>query len=146
METPAEFFRRLQNSLPQLEHHIVKDIIEVEAEAFHEKNFRDEGFTDVGFQKWQPRKPTKKDKGKGKRGLLVDTSLMKGHALKGTTRGKQVDFEFPLAYMRVHNEGGKAGRGAGFTMPKRQYVGPSQYLEARIQQKVIALMKQKFGA
>jgi phage gpG-like protein len=142
METPAEFFRRLQASIPQLEEQIANDIIEVEAERFHEKNFRDEGFTDAGFKPWQPLKPTKKNQGKA---ILVDTSLMKGHALKGTTRGKQVDFTFPLAYMRVHNEGGKAGRGAGFTMPKRQYVGPSQYLEARIQQKVLQLLKQKFN-
>lgn len=144
-ETPAEFFRRLQSSIPQLEQQILRDVIEVEAEAFHAKNFRQEGFTDVGNQPWQPRKATKKDAGKGKRGLLVDTGAMKRHATTGEVRGKQVDFTFPLAYMRVHNEGGKAGRGAGFQMPKRQFVGPSQYLEHRIQQKVIALLKQRFS-
>jgi phage gpG-like protein len=143
--TPPEYFRNLQNQLQGLEQQILRDIIEVEAEAFHAMNFRNEGFTDVGVQPWQPRKPTKADAGKGKRALLVKTGAMKRHATKGNVRGKQVDFDFPLAYMRVHNEGGKAGRGAGFTMPKRQYVGPSAYLEARIQQKVLALMKQKFG-
>lgn len=143
--TPPEYFRMLQNQLVGLEQQILRDVIEVEAEAFHAENFRKEGFTDVGFQPWQQRKPTKADAGKGKRALLVKTGAMRRHATKGTVRGKQVDFEFPLAYMRVHNEGGKSGRGAGFQMPKRQYVGPSAYLEHRIQQKVLQLLKQKFN-
>ena len=142
METPADFFRRLQNSLPQLHDQILRDVIEVEAEQFHAKNFRDEGFTDAGFQAWQPRKNP--DKNPSRRALLVKTGAMRRHATKGEVRGKQVDFTFPLAYMRVHNEGGKAGRGAGFQMPKRQYVGQSAWLEARIQAKVLQFLKAKF--
>jgi phage gpG-like protein len=141
--TPPEYFRNLQNQLQGLEQQILRDIIEVEAEAFHAKNFRDEGFTDAGIQPWQQRKNP--DKNPSKRALLVKTGAMKRHATKGTVRGKQVDFEFPLAYMRVHNEGGKAGRGAGFEMPKRQYVGASAWLEARIQAKVLQLLKAKFN-
>ncbi len=140
--TPPEFFRQLQGQLVGLEQQILKDIIEVEAEAFHAENFRKEGFTDAGFTPWQQRK--KPDKNPTERHILMKSGAMRRHATTGTVRGKQVDFEFPLAYMRVHNEGGKSGRGAGFQMPKRQYVGQSAWLEARIQQKVIALLKQKF--
>lgn len=144
-ETPAQFFARLQAQLPQLQQQILQDVIQVEAEAFHAENFRKEGFTDAGFTPWTPRQSTKADAGKGKRALLVKTGAMRRHSTKGTVRGKQVDFDFPLAYMRVHNEGGKAGRGAGVQMPKRQYVGASALLEARIQAKVIALLKAKFN-
>jgi phage gpG-like protein len=140
--TPPEYFRQLQAQLQGLEQQILRDVIQVEAEAFHAENFRKEGFQDAGLQPWPQRKNA--DKNPARRALLVKTGAMKRHATKGTTRGNQVDFEFPLAYMRVHNEGGKTGRGAGFQMPKRQYVGPSAYLEAKIQAKVLALLKQKF--
>jgi phage gpG-like protein len=35
-------------------------------------------------------------------------------------------------YADVHNDGGRAGRGKGFTMPKREFLGPSKKLEAKI--------------
>jgi len=142
--TPSQFFRNLQRSLPRLEQEILHTVIQVEAEKFHAENFRKKGFTDTGFTPWTPRKPMKKDAGKGKRALLVKSGAMRRHATKGSVRGKQVDFNFPLAYMKVHNEGGKAGRGKGFTMPKRQYVGKSALLEARIKNKIQSLLNKKF--
>lgn len=143
MQTPAEFFRDLQLRLPAIEREILNDVIQVEAEAFHAENFRKEGFTDAGFTPWQQR--STKDKNPAKRALLVKTGAMKRQATTGRVSGKQVDFTFPLAYMRVHNEGGKAGRGTGFQMPKRQYVGPSAHLEARIQAKIIKLLNQRLN-
>lgn len=128
-----------------MEQQILRDIIQVEAEAFHAENFRREGFQDSTFQAWRPRKPTAKDQGKGKRALLVKTGAMRRHATKGSVKGKQVDFIFPLAYMKVHNEGGKAGRGKGFDMPKRQYVGKSAVLEQRIRTKVQAYLTKKLN-
>lgn len=35
-----------------------------------------------------------------------------------------------VKYAKVHNEGLKAGRGAGFQMPKRQFIGDSKALRA----------------
>jgi phage gpG-like protein len=35
-------------------------------------------------------------------------------------------------YASVHNDGGRAGRGKGFTMPKREFMGHSKKLEAKI--------------
>ena len=136
--TPADFFRDLQKKLPQLEQQILRDVIMVEAERFHAENFRKQGFTDAGFTPWAPRKAS--DKNPAKRAILVKSGAMRRHATTGTVVGEQVDFRFPLAYMKVHNEGGKAGRGAGFTMPKRQYVGASALLEARVQAKAVALI------
>lgn len=138
---PNQFFRDLQRKLPTIQRQILHDVIQVEAERFHAENFRKEGFTDTSFTKWAPRK--KQDKNPARRALLVKSGAMRRHATKGTVRGKQVDFDFPLAYMRVHNEGGKAGRGKGFTMPKRQYVGRSAELERRIERKVLALLNRK---
>lgn len=143
-------------SLPRLEQNIARDIIAVEAEQFHAKNFRDEGFTDTTLQKWPKRKTTikntksyeggiyelnNKDKGKA---VLVQSSTLKGHALKGRVWGSQVKFVFPLEYEKVHNEGGRAGRGTGFQMPKRQFVGESEYLKNRIEAKAQKYMDQFF--
>ena len=141
--TPEEFFRKMAASLPKLERQITNDIIAVEAEQFHAKNFRDEGFTDTSLDKWPQRK--KADKRAGRRALLVQTGTMKGHALKGRVQGNQVQFVFPLEYEKVHNEGGKAGRGAGFQMPKRQFVGESEYLRKRIEAKAQKYMDQFFN-
>lgn len=139
--TPPQFFRQLQRQLATIEQQVLRDVIQVEAEAFHAENFRKEGFTDTGFTPWAPRK--RPDKNPARRALLVKSGAMRRHATKGSVRGKQVDFTFPLAYMKVHNEGGKAGRGKGFQMPKRQFVGKSAVLEQRIQRKVLALLNKK---
>jgi phage gpG-like protein len=142
MPNLQDHVKKIAASLKAWEQQIARDIVAVEAEQFHEKNFRDEGFTDASLQKWPARKPprqnktkpTPPDKNKG-RALLVQSSTLKGHALKGRTLSSAVEFVMPLDYMKVHNEGGKAGRGKGFTMPKRQYIGESAYLDKRIEEK-----------
>lgn len=138
-EKASEFFARLARNEKRLEQTIIRDVIAVEAELFHAKNFRDEGFTDTGFTPWPKRK--KEDKRPGRRALLVKTGTLRGHALKGRVQGNGVAFVFPLEYEKVHNEGLRAGRGAGFDMPKRQFVGESDYLEKRIKAKAEQLLK-----
>lgn len=129
-EKASAYFRRIQNGFRALEQRILQDIIAVEAERMHAENFRAEAFIDEPSQKWPARK--KSDKNPARRALLVKTGTMKGHALKGRVRAGAVEFVFPLAYERVHNEGLRAGRGKGFKMPKRQFVGPSKVLTRRI--------------
>lgn len=132
-EKASDYFRRLAAALPALEAQIVRDVIAVEAERIHAENFRAEAFIDTPPDKWQARK--KGDKNPNRRALLVKTGTLKGHALKGRTRKGAVEFVFPLAYEKVHNEGLKAGRGKGFDMPKRQFVGESKVLTERINKK-----------
>jgi phage gpG-like protein len=36
-----------------------------------------------------------------------------------------------IPYAQVHNDGGRAGRGAGFQMPKRQYIGDTKELRKK---------------
>jgi len=129
--TPPQYLRQVIRNLPRLEDDILRDIVAVEAERMWAENFRMGGFTDQVFQPWTPRKKPESPQ----RALLVKTSTMKGHALKGRKAGDSIDFVFPLEYERVHNEGLKAGRGQGFTMPKRQFIGVSAVLEARIQKR-----------
>ncbi len=143
-EKASDYFRRMQNNMNGLKQHIVQDVIAVEAAAFHAKNFRDEGFTDTSLKKWPARK--KKDKTGQQRALLVGEThtkgTLKGHALMGRVKQGAVEFIFPLDYEKVHNEGGRAGRGAGFQMPQRQFVGDSAYLRKRFEAKAAQLITQ----
>ncbi|SEA70223.1 Phage virion morphogenesis family protein [Alistipes timonensis JC136] len=41
-----------------------------------------------------------------------------------------------VPYAQVHNEGGRAGRGAGFDMPKRQFMGEAEELEEQIGRRI----------
>ena len=45
-------------------------------------------------------------------------------------------------YGRVHNEGLRAGRGSGFTMPRRQFMGEDPELDALIVSKLEEKLKQ----
>ena len=143
MPGAADFFRRLQRSIPQLRQEVLDTVIKTEAERFHAMNFRKGGFTDTGFRKWKGRE--RSDKNPKRRALLVKSGAMKRHATTGRTVGKEVQFVFPLAYMRVHNGGGKSGRGKGFNMPKRQYVGRSRFLEKKIGKKAALLIRHRLN-
>lgn len=140
MSGASDFFRRLQASIPALEADIAQIVVAVEAEQLHAENFRAQGFIDNGLSPW----PARKD-GDTTRAILVKTGNLRGAALRGRRSGSQVDFIFPADYMRVHNEGLRAGRGAGFTMPQRRFVGPSAELDRRVQAKAIALITSKLS-
>lgn len=135
MSGAADFFRRLQRSIPRLQAEILEQVILVEAENFHAENFRREGFTDQTFQPW-PRRKVEPDP---RRGLLVKTGALKGHALKGRKMPSSIDFVMPLPYARRHNEGLDG-------MPKRQYLGPSAELVRRINRKAKTVLDNRLNS
>lgn len=105
-----------------------------------EDSFQNEGFTDKTLKPWQPRKVV--DAGRGiligkgggeklsnsiARTILTNKSITIG--IKGN----------PNKYASVHNFGLKAGRGKGFQMPKRQFMGESAILS----KKIIRLINQR---
>lgn len=151
------------NDLQKLLDRAAKDIpdkalrvIGVEGKKFIIKNFRDEGFTDSSTQKWDKRK-TVDNRGRditryrtdrrGKAGNLNQYGQQnKGRAvLVGFDTGgnkmknsfnyrislgsKQVSFYTAKPYAERHNEG-KDG------MPKRQFMGQSNYLNEQIGKKI----------
>ena len=120
--TPAEFFRKLNASLPDLQRKCLA-VVEVETENFNMRAFENEGFTDVGFQKWQPRKDKKNN-----RKTLVHTGDLKKAATTAQNQAGGIAFVFNMPYARVHNNG------LG-TMPKRQFIGESKVLDDLIRRK-----------
>lgn len=131
-------------------------IIGVEGKNFIAKNFRDEGFTDTSTQKWEERKTEDKQgrditryrtSRRGKAGNLnrygsknKDRAILTGFGtggdkLKNSFRYKislgssQVSFYTYKEYAQRHNEGLDG-------MPKRQFMGKSNYLNTQISNKV----------
>ncbi len=144
---------------------IIPKVIAVEGQTHFEESFDNQGFTDKSLRKWKKRrfggKKTKKDgtgtkaykdflrKDKGRAILVSHQGDKKGTHLKDSIRSssstKQVVFSTDKEYAQVHNEGGHAGRGAGFEMPQRQFMGPSETLNERIDEKIEAEMDKFFN-
>lgn len=121
--------RSLQKDLYQLANdfiHIVKAEAPLEAEAKLEelakKSFEKEQLQDGTAQsKWKPRKNEKSNARSKRRGLLIKTGDGRRSVETSSGNGK-ASIGTDLIYMEVHNEGKKAGRGKGFTMPKRSFM------------------------
>lgn len=91
-------------------------------------SFRKQGFVDKGLSNWTRRKGNT-DVGRAilhKTGKLKNSIRVVRKTLKSVTIGSD------LKYAAVHNYGLRAGRGRGFKMPKRQFVGDSKKLERKI--------------
>jgi len=154
-QLPADL-RRNSTSIVKKIVEIFPDIIKVEGLNHFEESWDNQGFTDRNVKKWQKRKApdhqTNKDgtvsksfkkwnlKDAGRALLISHKTDTKGahlkDSLKATKTKKQVIFSTDKEYAEPHNEGGQSGRGAGFIMPQRQFMGPSKVLDKKIEQKL----------
>ncbi|OGX23343.1 MAG: hypothetical protein A3K54_00055 [Omnitrophica WOR_2 bacterium RBG_13_44_8] len=144
---------------------ILPQVIATEGQKHFEESFDKQGFTDKSLKKWRRRrfggkKTLKKGgqskayseflrKDKGRAILVGHQGDKKGSHLKDSIRTtkteKQVVFSTDKPYAQVHNEGGHAGRGAGFEMPQRQFMGPSEELNKKIDEKIMKEMDKFFN-
>lgn len=130
-------------------------IVETEALNHFQNSFVYQGFTDKSLVKWPGRKKPRKKNGKPATGKTLEKwkaknegrALLISHAsdTKGTHMANSIVGErgpgkvtiiVDKPYAQVHNEGLQAGRPPGFTMPQRQFVGPSEQLEQKIMAKL----------
>lgn len=103
-------------------------------------NFKRQGFIDRSVKRWKPRK--RKDKNPKIRAILVKSGALRRSIRRISVSNKRVTIGSqgkPAVYAGVHNAGLKAGRGKGFIMPKRQFLGPSHTTDKRI----VNLIKKK---
>jgi phage gpG-like protein len=132
----------------------VFEIVGNEAVSHYKQSFTDEGFTDTGKQKWQevkrrtnPRNFRTITRGKRKgvsvakkksftKGILVQTGELKDSIVYKRGDGRSVIISSDKVYAEVHNKGLRAGRGKGFRMPKRQFIGKSAELNKKISNKI----------
>lgn len=112
------------------------DVMGVMAINHYKKSFTDGGFTDETLQLWKHRK--REDRGRyaknaGSRAVLVKTGKLKRSLVAKKFGRYAVRITSNVNYANVHNEGLRAGRGKGFIMKKRQFVGYSGMLSAKIE-------------
>lgn len=123
----------------------LKDEVGQMAVKHFEKSFDLQGFNDNPIIPWKPTKRVRDKRSRGK--ILVQTGALK-KSLKYRSRvGKRtwsVTVSSPLIYANVHNEGLMSGRGAGFKMPKRQFMGNSYLLNNKIQKRIELRIRQAF--
>lgn len=83
--------------------------------------------------------------GKRRRGsLMVDSAALMNSIRTAETSPQRVVWSAgngKVPYAKVHNEGGRAGRGAGFDMPQRQFMGQSKELEEQIDKRIQTYLK-----
>jgi phage gpG-like protein len=115
------------------------------------RSFTNQGFTDNSLQKWKPRERTRYKTRSGKsvddttRGILIGKGTAQLMKLSRVNIGRYAvairNNAATSRYARVHNEGLRAGRGKGFQMPKRQFVGFSGVMN----RKIIAMINKEMG-
>lgn len=136
--TPEEFEQEVNRHAAQIADAVNRTIplkVGVAAEKFVKDNFRQGGFVNNGLQPWTPAKRI--GKAKGARGQHKTLMSARNHLFSST--GHRVEPATAIIYndceyADVHNSGLRAGRGAGFTMPKRQFIGESAELDRLTEQ------------
>lgn len=137
--TASSDFKKMRQSLRQLKRSLI-DVIEVESERHFDENFQRSAYVGDSVQPWKPRKSP--DEG---RRLLVQSGDLRRAATTAKRNARGVRYVLNQVYARVHNEGGKAGRGAGFTMPKRQFIGRSKVMDRKIIKKMKEVIERHFN-
>lgn len=100
---------------------ILKDL-KVELTDKFDKNFSAGGFFG---NKWKPKKD-------GSASHLIKKGALR-RSIASHIQGDSIIFTSSKPYAAVHNEGGKAGRGKGFAMPKRQFIGEYPGMEKTVE-------------
>ena len=103
------------------------------ARAHFRQNFQKGGFVDDTLQPWKPAGRIGTAKGAAGR---YKTLLSSRNHLYDSISYKAAPYRATVYtnvhYADVHNEGLRAGRGRGFLMPKRTFIGPSKALDRKI--------------
>jgi phage gpG-like protein len=152
--TPEEFSQRLEGLAAEFREVFVRQAPAIAgrvAVSLFKKNFREEGFFGEAWQEVQRRQEWRRTPGKGsrrpadaRRKILTGRTGDLGRSIewKITGTGEVTILTTPEAfssrepYGRVHNEGLRSGRGEGFRMPKRQFIGDHPTLRRAIAEKL----------
>ena len=126
-----------------------------EAKEFFGDNFKKQGFDDKNVEKWKPRKgeivggiAMVSKRSKGSRGILIGKG--RGVLRNSIQVGKisktklSVSIKTDLDYAAVHNFGLRAGRGKGFKMEQRQFIGDSYNLNEKVKKIIVNKLDKVF--
>jgi len=137
------FINKVNRAAAYLQSDVLDDV-GIQAVKHFKQSFHDEAFSnasdkDMPWQEVKRRQNGLKRKGDSKyssRKILTGIHGELGSSIKHLPQGRYVAIISPKKYAEIHNLGGKAGRGKGFIMPKRQFIGPSLVLSQKIENKI----------
>lgn len=155
-----KYFAQLQLDVKQALDNDLPLICGNEAARLFRQNFQKEGFFGKKWkevQRRQERQVSYKTKSgirtrtvgrakgaAGSRSILTGNTGDLGRSIK-TKVGRATSTVYSDSdNSAVHNDGLRAGRGKGFKMPRRQFIGDSQELQRAIKTKVDQYLKNKF--
>lgn len=136
-----DFIQKI-NRVQQFITNDVPDVIGKEAVDHYKQSFVDEGFSNRGKKDmpWKEVKrrqnPRKKGRAAATRKILTGETGELADSIDYRRQGNDVAITSDKVYAAVHNEGLRAGRGSGFNMPKRQFIGKSFLLNQKIKDKI----------
>jgi phage gpG-like protein len=141
-DTISPRIRQLRNALGD----DLPTVVGTEAVEMFKENFQSEAWGCEPWQEVERRKATWTRGGKevpnpikgakrSRKILTGDTGDL-ARSIEYTVDGDKVEVGSELVYARVHNEGLRAGRGAGFIMPKRQFIGESPAYHRKLIQRI----------
>lgn len=122
------------------------------AKVFFVQSFRKQGWDDKSVDKWKPRKKKTYKTKSGKtvddttRAILVKTGDLRRSIIRDPANRAALTIRIhsDLVYAKVHNDGLRAGRGRGFKMPKRQFMGDSYNLNEQVKKVIIKRLDKVF--
>lgn len=135
--TPEQFSAKLKQHSDALQKLIDDDlprIIGREAVNYFKQNFQNESWERKKWKEVQRREPGSKTYKYAekhhpawtRRKILTGNTADLGRSIQYTPEHGKVTIHSDLIYAAVHNFGLKAGRGKGFIMPQRQFIGESK--------------------
>ena len=134
--SPEEFLNNIQQKSDKIAYAFERRIplmVGNAGKSHFKSNFQKGGFVDQNLKKWKPAKRIGKAKGaKGQYGTLLSARNFLYNSINYRVLPYQVVIFTRVPYAIVHNEGLRAGRGKGFKMPKRQFIGDSAVLNKQI--------------
>lgn len=138
--TPEQFLRMTEKQKQDLARFIRRNMPVKAgrmAKDHFQENFHKGGFVNGGLHKWKPSKRIGKGKGAGSRyGTLLSSRNHLYSSIEYVPGNAEVRVQNKVPYAAVHNEGLRAGRGKGFVMPRRQFMGESEELTRAIRTEI----------
>lgn len=113
----------------------IANMVAVTGVSYFKAAFRNKEFNG---SKW-PEAKVDKNKKRKRGSLMVESAALMNSVRTAEATPEQVKWTAgndKVPYAQVHNEGGRAGRGAGFDMPQRQFMGESEELEEKITKRI----------
>lgn len=108
--------------------------------SYFKGSFRRKGFAGKAWPQAQSDRAGKRRRGS----LMVDSAALMNSVRAAEVAPERVVWAAgndKVPYAEVHNEGGRAGRGKGFDMPQRQFMGEAEELESQLTRRIETYMR-----